>query len=111
VDLIPSAGTLHCDQDLIFATEIGKLLDTSNINQVSFKALLLHVGLRHFRLNDLPTLLLGRGAHPRLFEDLLGHRTIGIAFDTYSHVLLDVQEHVTSALEDTLSCRVAVRLQ
>jgi hypothetical protein len=77
--------------------------------QRSFKALLLHVGLRHIRLNDLPTLLLGRGTHPRSFEDFLGHRTIGIALDAYSHVLLDVQEHVIRALEDTLSCRVAVK--
>jgi hypothetical protein len=38
---------------LIFATEIGKLLDASNINQRSFKALLLHVGLRPIRFHDL----------------------------------------------------------
>jgi integrase len=57
------------------------------------------------------TLLLARGDHPRSFEELLGHSTIGIALDTYSHVLLDMQDHLTRALEDALSCRVAVRLQ
>jgi len=56
------------------------------------------------------TLLLTRGDHPGSFEELLGHTTIGIALDTYSHVLFDMQDHLTRALEDALSCRVAVRL-
>src|SRR5215217_210119 len=110
-DLIPSAGTLQCDQDLIFATEIGKLLDVSNINRRTFKALLLPVGLHPIRFHDLPTLFLARGDHPRSFKELLGHSTIGIALDTYSHILLDMQDHVTRALEDALSYRVAARLQ
>jgi hypothetical protein len=57
------------------------------------------------------TLLLTRGDHPRSSEELLGHCTIGIALDTYSYVLLDTQDHLTRALEDLLSWRVAVRLQ
>src|SRR5918993_2853903 len=56
------------------------------------------------------TLHLRRGAHPGSFEELLGHTTIGIALDTYSHVLFDMQNHLTRALEDALSYRVAVRL-
>jgi hypothetical protein len=51
------------------------------------------------------------GVHPRSFEELLGHCTTGLAVDTYSHVHFDMQDHVTRALEDTISCRVAVRLQ
>ena len=110
-DLIPSADTLQCDQDLIFATETGKLFVASNINRRTFKPLLLPVGLHPIRFHDLPTLLLTRGDHPRSFEELLGYSTIGIALDTYSHVLLDMQHHLTRALEDTLIYRVAVRLQ
>jgi len=110
-DLIPSADTLQCNQDLIFATETGKLLDAPNINRRTFKPLLLPVGLHPIRFHDLPTLLLTRGDHPRSFEELLGHSTTGIALDTYSHILLDMQDHVTRALEDALSYRVAVKLQ
>jgi hypothetical protein len=36
---------------------------------------------------------------------------MGIALDTYSHVLLDMHDHVIRALEDLLSRWVAVRLQ
>ena len=57
------------------------------------------------------TLLLTRGNHPRSSEELLSHCTRGIALDTYSHVVLDTQDHLTRALEDALICRVAVRLQ
>jgi len=52
-DLIPSSHTLHCDQDLIFATEIGKLLDASNMSQRGFKALLLYARPRPIRFHDL----------------------------------------------------------
>ena len=50
----------------MFATEIGKLLDASNINQQSFEALLLYVGLHPIHFRDLPALLLTRGALSRL---------------------------------------------
>jgi hypothetical protein len=33
---------------------------------------------------------------------MLGHATIAITLDTYSHVLPDMQDHVTRALEDAL---------
>jgi hypothetical protein len=33
---------------------------------------------------------------------MLGHATIAITLDTYSHVLLNMQESATCALEDTL---------
>ena len=46
------------------------------------------------------TLLLTRGDHPRSSKELLGHSTTVFALDTYSHVLLDMQDHVTRALED-----------
>ncbi len=34
---------------------------------------------------------------------MLGHATITITLDTYSHVLPNMQEHAAAALEDALS--------
>jgi integrase len=61
------------------------------------------LGYATFASTTSATLLLTRGAHPRSFEELLGHCTISIARDTYSHILLDMQNHLTIALEDALS--------
>jgi integrase len=33
------------------------------------------------------TLLLSEGVHPKVVQELLGHATINITLDTYSHVL------------------------
>ena len=33
------------------------------------------------------TLLLSKGVHPKVVQELLGHATINITLDTYSHVL------------------------
>lgn len=43
------------------------------------------------RIHDLrhtaATHLLTRGVHPKVVQDLLGHSTIAITLDTYSHVM------------------------
>ena len=48
-------------------------------------------GLPHIRFHDLrhtcATLLLSKNVHPKFVQELLGHATIAITLDTYSHVL------------------------
>ncbi len=39
------------------------------------------------RSEGLPTLLLGRGVHPKLVQELLGHATVAMTLDTYSQYL------------------------
>ncbi len=45
----------------------------------------------HVRFHDLrhtaASLMLTRGVHPKAVSDLLGHATVSITLDTYSHVL------------------------
>jgi integrase len=38
------------------------------------------------------TLLLQRGAQPKVVSERLGHSTIGITMDTYTHVLPNMQK-------------------
>jgi integrase len=63
-------------------------------------------GLPEIRFHDLrhtcATILLSRGVHARFVQELLGHATIAITLDTYSHVLPNMQEGAARALEDTL---------
>jgi len=47
--------------------------------------------LPRIRVHDLrhttATVLLVAGVHPKVVQDLLGHRTIVVTMDTYSHVM------------------------
>jgi integrase len=47
--------------------------------------------LPHVRFHDLrhahATLMLLQGVHPKIVSERLGHASIGITLDTYSHVL------------------------
>jgi integrase len=53
-------------------------------------------GLPPIRLHDLrhsvASILLARGVHPKVISEILGHATIALTLDTYSHVILSVQQ-------------------
>jgi integrase len=55
--------------------------------------------LRHTRA----TLLLENNINPKIVSETLGHSSVSITLDTYSHVLPDMQESTAIALEATLS--------
>lgn len=49
------------------------------------------------------TLLLTQGTHPKYVQELLGHATIAITLDTYSHVLPGMGDQTARAMQDALS--------
>ena len=61
---------------------------------------------RGVRFHDLrhtcATLLLSRNVNPKIVSEMLGHATIAITLDTYSHVLPDMQEKAARAMEEAL---------
>ena len=64
-------------------------------------------GLPYIRFHDLrhtcATLLLSKGVHPKFVQELLGHATISITLDTYSHVIPAMGDQTRKAMEDVLS--------
>lgn len=89
---------------LVFANEIGGITNPSNLRQRSFAKLIENAGLpRTTRFHDLrhtcATLLLSRGQHPKLVQELLGHANISITLDTYSHVLPDTGDGLADAMD------------
>ena len=44
-----------------------------------------------------------KNAHPKFIQELLGHASVAITLDTYSHVLPTMQESAAKAMEDALS--------
>ena len=69
--------------------------------------MLKRAGLPKIRFHDLrhtcATLLLSQNVNPKVVSEMLGHATIAITLDTYSHVLPTMQESAAEAMEDVLS--------
>jgi integrase len=101
------AGSLWQDNSLVFCTHAGNPLDFRNVATASFKPLLKKAGLPDIRFHDLrhtcATLLLSRGHHPKLVQELLGHASIAMTLDRYSHVLPGMGDQTAAAMEAALS--------
>ncbi len=58
------------------------------------------------RFHDLrhtcATLLLGKSVHPKIVQELLGHATISITLDTYSHVLPGMGDQAANVMDEAL---------
>jgi integrase len=100
-------GDRYEDQGLVFTTSTGGLINPSNLRQRNFARLLKEARLPHIRFHDLrhtcATLLLTQGTHPKYVQDLLGHATIAITLDTYSHVMPGMGDQTARAMQDALS--------
>src|SRR5215212_7447737 len=97
---------LYEDRGLIFATSVGTPVNPENLVKRSFKPLLKGTGLPEIRFHDLrhtyATLLLGRGVHPKLVQELLGHANIAMTLDTYSHCLPSMADAAAGAMGEAL---------
>ncbi len=63
--------------------------------------------LPEIRFHDLrhtcAMLLLSHNVNPKIVSEMLGHATIAITLDTYSHVLPNMQDSAAIAMDDALS--------
>jgi integrase len=97
------AADLWQEQDLVFPNPVGRPRDAA-YRSISFHTALERAGLTRLRLHDLrhtaATHLLTNHVHPKVVQDLLGHSTIAITLDTYSHVMQplakDASGHMSS---------------
>jgi integrase len=101
------AGERWQDLGLVFADDDGQPLDAHNLVARHLKPALQAAGLpATLRLYDLrhtcATLLLLAGPHPKVVAERLGHASITLTLDTYSHVLPTTQEEAAGRLEAML---------
>lgn len=92
------------DNDMVLANSFGRVIDTSNFTTRYYKKMLVAAGLdRSIKFHDLrhthATLLLLQGVNVKVVSERLGHTSIKMTLDTYSHVLPDMQEAAVKALE------------
>jgi integrase len=100
-------GDRYEDQGLVFATDTGAPINPSNLRQRSFAPLLTRAKLPQVRFHDLrhtcATLLFAKGTHPKYVQELLGHSSIAITLDTYSHVLPSMGDQTARAMQEANS--------
>lgn len=105
-DRLATAGGWE-DLGLVFANELGRPMSGRNLAQRSFTRILEAARLPAIRFHDLrhtaATLLLGRGVHPKVVSEMLGHATIAITLDLYSHVIPTMQREAASVFDSILA--------
>jgi integrase len=95
-------GEKWVDHDLVFSNRFGGYISEHNLYW-HFHALLKKAGLPPMRFHDLrhsaATVLLSMHVHPKVVQEILGHSTIRMTMDTYSHVLPSMQQDAVDKLE------------
>jgi len=91
--------------DLVFPSIEGKPLDprvlTHNFTRIAKRA-----GLSGVRFHDLrhtfASLMLLRGAKPKVISEALGHSSVAFTMDVYSHIIEGMQEDAIALLGEVL---------
>jgi len=106
---------LFAGHDLVFTSPFGEPMSPTNFSRRYFKPLLkkwnissdftFH-GLRHTHA----TLLLRQGVNPKIVQERLGHSSIKVTMDTYSHVLPDMQRQAVDALQGIFQWRITLKM-
>jgi len=96
-------GPDYQDNKLLFCQPDGAMIEPKNFTRW-FQTILRQVGLPKARLHDIrhshASLLLKRGINPKVIQERLGHSTIGITLDLYSHLTPGMQEEASNMIND-----------
>jgi integrase len=96
-----SWGVEYTDSGLVITTEDGRPMHPETLSGL-FARQARRAGLPPIRLHDLrhsvASILLARGVHPKVVSELLGHATIALTLDTYSHVIPSLQQEAADVV-------------
>jgi integrase len=99
-----SEGLRVGSDDLVFANAKGAPIHASDLYRRSFRPCMEAAAVPIIRFHDLrhtaATLMLGRGVHPKIVQERLGHASIKLTLDTYSHVLPSMQQRAVELTAD-----------
>ncbi|MFC2022744.1 tyrosine-type recombinase/integrase [Chloroflexota bacterium] len=91
------------EDDLIFSTLEGKPLRPNTVTR-AWSVLATRCELKGIRFHDArhshASLMLKQGVHPKIVQERLGHATISVTLDTYSHVAPGLQEAAAKGFDD-----------
>lgn len=96
------ASSTWADQDLVFDNGEGGVTDRNTI-LVRHKAMVTQAGVRplhpHGMRHTYATVALAAGVPLKVVSDTLGHRTIAITADTYTHVDQGMKEQAAESID------------
>jgi len=101
-------GMSLTDGDLVFSHLEGKPLRPNTITR-AWEVLAAHTGVKVIRLHDArhthASIMLKQGIHPKIVQERLGHASIQMTLDTYSHVAPGLQEAAANRFDELVSHR------
>ena len=93
------------EEDLVFSTVEGQPLQPNSVTK-AFRELAKSLRFSSTRFHDLrhthATLMLRQGIHPKIVSERLGHASVNITLDTYSHVLPGLQAAAAKSFDEGL---------
>jgi integrase len=92
------------DYSLLFASSKGTPLDIENIVNRRSNPVLKRAGTRDIRWHDLrhTYATLPRGVHPKYVQQSLGHTSIQLTLDRYSHWITSMGRYATDSMDEDL---------
>jgi len=98
------------ETDLVFCQYDGNPFLPNTVTHNWIK-LARRAGLGNIRLHDArhthASLMLKQGVHPKIVQERLGHSSIQITLDTYSHLLPGLQQNAAQTFDHLLASRPA----
>jgi len=94
---------------LVFANVEGKPIDPGVLTH-NFARIAKRAGLENVRFHDLrhtfASLMLLRGAKPKVISEALGHSSVAFTMDVYSHIIEGMQSDAMALLDEVLPAGV-----
>ena len=101
-------GTAWQESGFVFTKPDGRCADPEDVTR-AFKAIMRSIGTPDVRLHDLrhthASLMLAANVHPKVVSERLGHASVTITMDIYSHVLPGIQRDAADKFSRLLSGR------
>jgi len=103
MDVASHGRTTLRDDDLLFTRPNGSPILPDTLSK-AWEKLMRRTGVSGVRLHDArhthASLMLKAGIHPKIVQERLGHSTISVTLDTYSHVAPGLQEAAAKHFDD-----------
>ncbi|MFC1991938.1 site-specific integrase [Chloroflexota bacterium] len=95
------------DNDLIF-NNLGKPILPNTVTHAWLRLVKIS-GIKTIRLHDArhthASLMLKQGIHPKIVQERLGHSSIQVTLDTYSHVAPGLQQSAANRFDDIINVK------